>query len=393
MTDPAIHRIQLKKGKDRAVRNFHPWIFSGALGRVSDKIQSGDLVDVYAFEGDFVGRGYYGTSSIAVRLISFEQEDINPEFWKRQLSKALQLRKSLGFPSDRTNAFRWVHGEGDSLPGLVVDVYGHVAVMQAHHLGIWNARKEIADAILEVGQGWLKEVVDKSAETLPGSENLSVEYIHGEAQSGEIFENGNRFHVHWTEGQKTGFFLDQRDNRALLAQYAKGRTVLNAYCYSGGFSVYAAKAGASHVDSVDSSAKAIQWTKENMALNGASDIHTAITSDVTEFLKKPSGKYDLMVLDPPAFAKRLSVLEKGLRGYRHINAMAIRAIKPGGILFTFSCSQAVSQEAFQQVIFQAAQESRRFVRILHRLSQPADHPVSIYHPEGFYLKGLVLYVE
>ncbi|MCB0396285.1 MAG: class I SAM-dependent rRNA methyltransferase [Flavobacteriales bacterium] len=387
-------RITLKKGKDRALRNFHPWVFSGALGRVPPNLQNGDVVDVFSYEDEFLGRGFYGSSSIAARIMTFKDEAIDQGFWESRFQSALALRNTLGFPSAKTNAFRWIHGEGDGLPGLIVDVYGPHLVMQAHHTGIRKNRETIAQALLNAGKVLgIETIYDKSADTLQGQEAGENAWLHGDTASTEILENGHRFLVNWVEGQKTGFFLDQRDNRQLLASLAKGRHLLNAYAYSGGFSVYGAMAGAASVHSVDSSEKAMDLAGENMKLNKVSCPHQEHVSEVGEFLKSSKDKFDLIVLDPPAFAKRLSALENGLRGYRNINSTAFKKILPGGILFTFSCSQAVSPEAFQQVVFQAASESGRFVRILHRLSQPADHPVNIYHPEGSYLKGLVLEVE
>lgn len=392
----AYKKIILKRGKEESLQRFHPWVFSGAIAHIDNGIEEGDIVDVYSNDGNFIAVGHYQIGSIAVRVLDFAQRTIDKAFFAERLQKALELRKSIGLIRPDNNAFRLVHGEGDFLPGLVIDVYDKTAVVQAHSPGMHFARDIIASALVDITGGVLCNVYYKSETTLPYKAELDPQndYIIGSYDSNIAMENGLKFRVDWLRGQKTGFFVDQRDNRSLLERYSQGRSVLNMFCYTGGFSFYALRGNAKLVHSVDSSAKAIQLTNENVELNFPGDKrHQAFEEDAFKFLNGIDGKYDLIVLDPPAFAKHKSALKNALVGYRKLNAKAFDKIRPGGILFTFSCSQAVSKEQFRLAVFSAAAQSGRKVRILHQLTQPADHPVSIYHPEGEYLKGLVLYVE
>lgn len=392
----AYKKIILKRGKEESLQRFHPWVFSGAIAHIDNGIEEGDIVDVYSNDGNFIAVGHYQIGSIAVRVLDFAQRTIDKTFFAERLQKALELRKSIGLIRPDNNAFRLVHGEGDFLPGLVIDVYDKTAVVQAHSPGMHFARDIIASALVDITGGVLCNVYYKSETTLPYKAELDPQndYIIGSYDSNIAVENGLKFRVDWLRGQKTGFFVDQRDNRSLLEHYSQGRSVLNMFCYTGGFSFYALRGNAKLVHSVDSSAKAIQLTNENVELNFPGDKrHQAFEEDAFKFLNGIDGKYDLIVLDPPAFAKHKSALKNALVGYRKLNAKAFDKIRPGGILFTFSCSQAVSKEQFRLAVFSAAAQSGRKVRILHQLTQPADHPVSIYHPEGEYLKGLVLYVE
>lgn len=389
-------KIQLKRGKEDSLGRFHPWIFSGAIARIENGIEEGDTVEVCSSTGDFLAVGHYQIGSIAVRILDFGKREIDLTFYTERLSQAYLLRKSLGLIRPDNNAFRLVHGEGDFLPGLVVDIYDRTAVVQAHSPGMHYARNMIADALLDIADGLIENVYYKSETTLPYMAQLDSRdgYIKGGFQSNIAIENGLKFHVDWLRGQKTGFFVDQRENRALLEHYSHGRAVLNMFCYTGGFSFYAMRGGARLVHSVDSSAKAIQLTTANVELNFPGDPrHQAFEQDAFRFLNDIDGRYDLIILDPPAFAKHKSALRNALVGYRKLNAKAFEKILPGGILFTFSCSQAVSKEQFRLAVFSAAAASGRRVRILHQLTQPEDHPINIYHPEGEYLKGLVLYVE
>lgn len=389
-------RVILKRGKEESVKRFHPWIFSGAIAR-ADKMEEGDLVTVYTHDGALLGNGHFQIGSIAVRLLTFDDTEIDEQFYVKRLTAAYGLRKALGLMRDDNNAFRLVHGEGDFLPGLVIDIYGHTAVMQAHSPGMHFARNIIAQALTELTGNLVHNVYYKSETTLPYKAQLDPQndYIVGSYDTDVAIENGLKFHVDWLKGQKTGFFVDQRENRRLLEHYAAGRRVLNMFCYTGGFSFYALRGGATLVHSVDSSAKAISLTNANVALNFPDcDRHKAVAEDAFKYLDEMhKGDYDLIVLDPPAFAKHKSALRNALIGYRKLNAKALEKIETGGILFTFSCSQAVNKEQFRLAVFSAAAQTRRKVRILHQLTQPADHPISIYHPEGEYLKGLVLYVE
>ena len=395
-------RIFLRRGKEESLLRRHPWIFSGAIGRVecpSDTIAEGEIVDVHTAAGDFIARGHYQIGSIAVRVLTFAQEPIDAAWWRARIRSACEVRRTLGLIGNAaTTCYRLVHGEGDSLPGLVIDIYGTTAVVQCHSVGMYRSRMQIAEALREVYGERLAAVYDKSSQTVPYKAGLNAVdgYLMGKVATPtqEVSENGHRFLVNWEEGQKTGFFLDQRCNRELVERYAAGRTVLNTFCYTGGFSVYAAAGGAKEVCSVDASERAVQLADENMRLNfGASFPHTTLACDAVEYLKQIGDRYDLIILDPPAFAKHHKVLGNAMQGYKRLNARALSQIRPGGILFTFSCSQAVTKELFRTTVFSAAAIAGRNVRILHQLAQPADHPINIYHPEGEYLKGLVLYVE
>ena len=388
-------RVILKRGKEESLERFHPWVFSGAIARM-DKVEEGDLVTVYDHEGNLIGNGHFQIGSIAVRILSFDDTEIDANFFLRRLAEAYKMRQALGLLRPDNNAFRLVHGEGDFLPGLVIDIYGTTAVMQAHSPGMHFARHLIADALTQLPDGVVKNVYYKSETTLPYKAQLDPQntYIKGAFDSDVAMENGLKFHVDWLKGQKTGFFVDQRENRALLEHYAKDRRVLNMFCYTGGFSFYALRGGAELVHSVDSSAKAISLTDANVELNFPDcERHQSFAVDAFKYLDEMTTSYNLIILDPPAFAKHKSALRNALIGYRKLNAKAFEKIEPGGILFTFSCSQAVNKEQFRLAVFSAAAMSKRKVRILHQLTQPADHPINIYHPEGEYLKGLVLYVE
>ena len=389
--------ITLKRGKDSSLRRFHPWVFSGAIQRADDGIEEGEIVRVLTENGEFIAVGHAQIGSIAVRVLSFEDIEINKEFWKERLSSALQARLAIGLADNpQNNTYRLVHGEGDNLPGLVIDCYGQTAVLQAHSVGIHVSRHEIANCLVEVMGNRIKHVYYKSETTLPYKADLGQEngFLIGGSDENIATENGLHFHVDWLRGQKTGFFVDQRENRRLLEQYSVGRSVLNMFCYTGGFSVYAMRGGARLVHSVDSSAKAIELTNQNVALNFPDDVrHTSFCDDAFKFLDSNENKYDLIILDPPAFAKHRGALHNALKGYTRLNARGFLSIKKGGIMFTFSCSQAVTKEQFRNAVFTAAAQAGRQVRILHQLHQPADHPINIYHPEGEYLKGLVLYVE
>ncbi len=389
--------IHLKKGKEDSLKRFHPWIFSGAINYMDEGIAEGEVVRVFTFSGDFIAIGHYQIGSIAVRVLSFSDVDIDREFWHSRLQSALDLRKNLGLIDSPANTtYRLVHGEGDNLPGLVIDCYNETAVVQAHSVGMHVSRNEISDVLLEVMGERIKHVYYKSETTLPYKADLSQEngFLHGGTDDNIAMENGLQFHVDWLKGQKTGFFVDQRDNRSLLEKFSKGKKVLNMFCYTGGFSVYAMRGGAEIVHSVDSSAKAIELTDRNISLNFPDDHrHQSFCEDAFKFLDANDNKYDLIILDPPAFAKHRGALHNALKGYMRLNAKGFEAIKKGGILFTFSCSQVVTKDNFRNAVFTAAAQAGRKVRILHQIHQPADHPINIYHPEGEYLKGLVLYVE
>lgn len=396
-------RIILKKKRDESLRRFHPWVFSGAIAQIQGNPAEGDVVAVYSAEGEYLAAGHYQIGSIAVRVLSFDMDPSSPDFWTISIARAIEARRAVGLYCDRstdTNCFRLIHGEGDGLPGLIIDWYDGVCVMQAHSAGMFRAKKQICEALkATIGEN-LKAVYDKSSGTAPFKAGLELidGYVYkreGFCQSElEVLENGRKFLVNWEEGQKTGFFLDQRDNRYLVGKYAKGRRVLNLFCYTGGFSVYATSAGAASVDSVDSSARAMSMVEKNLRIN-ASDVHVEnYCTDAIEFLGKcEDGKYDLMIVDPPAFAKHRGALKNALRAYQRLNAAAISKVAPGGLVFTFSCSQVVDKITFANTVFSAAAQTGRSVRIIDRLCQGADHPVSIYHPEGEYLKGLLLYVE
>ncbi|MDR1344364.1 MAG: class I SAM-dependent rRNA methyltransferase [Tannerellaceae bacterium] len=390
-------KVVLKPKKEESLLRFHPWVFSGAIQSMESEAEEGDLVDVFSSGGQFLATGHYQIGSIAVRILSFKQTVIDDTFWGERINAAYSLRVALGLAkADNNNTYRLIHGEGDNLPGLIVDIYAHTAVMQAHSVGIHHARHRIAASMKEVIGDSLHTVYYKSETTLPYKANLSDEdgFLYGNEVEDIVVENGLRFCVDWQKGQKTGFFIDQRDNRSLLERYAAGRCVLNMFCYTGGFSFYAMRGGAHVIHSVDSSSRAISLTKKNIELNFPGDTrHEAYAEDAFKYLERAGNSYDLIILDPPAFAKHRDVLRNALQGYRKLNAIAIDKIKPGGILFTFSCSQVVSKEAFRLTVFSAAAQSGRNVRILQQVTQPADHPVNIYHPEGEYLKGLILYVE
>ena len=393
-----MYKLYLKPGKEESLKRFHPWIFSGAIARMEGTPQEGETVEVYTSKNKFIAKGHYQIGSIAVRVLTFRQDEaIDKAFWMRRLSAARLMRQSIGLASRPDNdTYRLVHGEGDNLPGLVIDIYAHTAVMQAHSAGMHLERMTIAQALQEVMQGQIDNIYYKSETTLPFKADLYPEngFLVGGSTDNIATEYGLKFHIDWLKGQKTGFFVDQRENRSLLERYAAGRHVLNMFCYTGGFSVYAMRGGAQLVHSVDSSAKAIDLTNQNVDLNFPDDTrHAAFAEDAFKYLDHMGDRYDLIILDPPAFAKHRDALRNALQGYRKLNARAFEKIKPGGILFTFSCSQAVSKENFRTAVFTAAAMSGRSVRILHQLTQPADHPVNIYHPEGEYLKGLVLYVE
>jgi 23S rRNA (cytosine1962-C5)-methyltransferase len=389
-------KLYLHKGKEQSLLRKHPWVFSGAIRKTEGEAAEGDLVSVHTARGEFLGLGHYQPSSIAVRLISFEEVEVAKPFWIKKIKDAFTLRQRLGLvDSVETNTYRLIYAEGDGLPSLIVDVYGDTAVLQAHSIGMWQSRFDIAEALKEVMGERLKAVYDKSAESLPAKTTTKAEngYILGDGPGkGEVLENGNRFSIDWAGGQKTGFFIDQRANRALLGDYVAGKKVLNTFCYTGGFSVYALNAGASLVHSVDVSKKAIALTDENIQLNKQAERHASFAVDTFDFFRDQEEMYDVVVLDPPAFAKRMNVRHNALMGYKRLNAEAIRRIAPGGILFTFSCSQVVDKYLFNNTIMAAAIEAGREVKVLHQLNQPADHPFSIFHPEGEYLKGLVLYV-
>lgn len=389
--------IYLKRGKEESLLRFHPWVFSGAIHHADAGIQEGETVRVIASTGDFIAVGHYQVGSIAVRVLSFSDITIDQSFWRERLVAAITMRCHIGIADNpENNTYRLVHGEGDWLPGLVIDCYGSTAVMQAHSVGMHLNRMDICQALTDVMGGRIQQVYYKSETTLPYKAHLEEEdgFIFGHTDDDIAVENGLKFHVDWLRGQKTGFFVDQRENRSLLEHYSKDKTVLNMFCYTGGFSVYAMRGGAKCVHSVDSSAKAIEITNNNIGLNFPGDPrHEAYCEDAFRFLEEKKNKYDIVVLDPPAFAKHRAALHNALKGYIRLNAKGIRLVKEGGLLFTFSCSQAVSKDQFRSAVFTAAAQSGRKVRIIHQLHQPADHPINIYHPEGEYLKGLVLYVE
>ncbi len=395
-----IANVYLKRGKEESLLRRHLWIFSGAIARIEndESLLEGDIVDVYTSDRKFIARGHYQIGSITVRVLSFQQEEIDQAWWTKRIQEAHQVRKAQGLTNnENTTCYRLIHGEGDMLSGLVVDVYGTTAVVQCHSVGMYHARKQIAQAISDVYGDNISSVYDKSSRTLPfkaGVNSCDGYLTEQRGSTGYVLENGLKFEVNWEEGQKTGFFIDQRVNRELVRRYAKGRRVLNTFCYTGGFSVYAADGGATEVVSVDSSERAVELAARNMTLNfGESYPHKAIAMDTFDFLKEMDNSFDLVILDPPAFAKHHKVVHEALKAYKRLNAKAMQKIKSGGILFTFSCSQAVNKEQFRMAVFSAAAIAGRRVRILHQLTQPEDHAINIYHPESEYLKGLVLYVE
>ena len=393
-------QVRLRKGKEESLKRFHPWVFSGAIQSLDDGIEEGDVVRVVTFTGDFIAVGHYQQGSIAVRVLSFSDVLIDDEFWHSRLSSALKMRQAIGIADNPdNNTYRLVHGEGDNLPGLIIDVYDHTAVMQAHSIGMHRCRKEVAKALSEVMESRVANIYYKSETTLPfmTADDMNG-FLIGGSDDNIATENGLKFRVDWLKGQKTGFFVDQRENRSLLEHYAKGKRVLNMFCYTGGFSFYAMRGGAELVHSVDSSAKAIELTKQNVELNFPGDArHQAFCEDAFKYLESVGQgsalTYNLIILDPPAFAKHRGALHNALKGYTRLNQKAFEKIEKGGILFTFSCSQVVTKDHFRNAVFTAAALAGRKVRILHQLHQPADHPINIYHPEGEYLKGLVLYVE
>ena len=401
-----MKQVRLRKGKEESLKRFHPWVFSGAIAAIDEGIAEGDVVRVLTNTGDFIAVGHYQEGSIAVRVLTFSDVQIDDKFWHSRLLSALQMRQAIGIADNpNNNTYRLVHGEGDNLPGLIIDVYGQTAVMQAHSIGMHLCRKEIACALVDVMESRISHVYYKSETTLPfmTADDMNG-FLYGNSDDNIATENGLKFRVDWLKGQKTGFFVDQRENRSLLEHYARGKRVLNMFCYTGGFSFYAMRGGAELVHSVDSSAKAIELTKQNVELNFPGDArHEAFCEDAFKFLEgigmpkansqKPTASYNLIILDPPAFAKHRGALHNALKGYTRLNQKAFEKIEKGGILFTFSCSQVVTKDHFRNAVFTAAALAKRKVRILHQLHQPADHPINIYHPEGEYLKGLVLYVE
>ena len=390
-------KIILKPGKERSLKNFHPWLFSGAIAKVDGKTNDGDIVEIYSAAGEYLATGHYNKGTITVRVFSFEQREIGYEFWKEKLQSAYDLRKNLNFISNReTNVYRLIHAEGDGLPGLIIDYYNGVAVMQSYTLGMHAIKRYVVEALKEIYETELITVFDKSTETMRKQSELELEnrYLYGKEYSNHsVTENGNIFIVNFESGQKTGFFIDQRENRKLLSGYSVGKSVLNTFCYTGGFSVYALNAGAKMVHSVDSSASAIEMTDKNISFCKNPERHVSFTENVFDFIKKSDQMYDIIILDPPAFAKHKSSVKQASIAYRNLNAEAIKKMNKAGLIFTFSCSQVIDKILFRKIIFAGAAMTGRNVRVLYQLSQPADHPVSIYHPEGEYLKGLVLYVE
>ena len=391
-------RVYLNPKKEESLKRFHPWVFSGAIHHTDEPLEEGEIVDVYDSRNNYLATGHCQIGSIAVRILTFRQETIDYEFWKKRLEAALHLRKQLGLVNRPNNTvYRLIHGEGDQMSGLIADIYGNTAVMQAHSPGMHIARHELAAALKELPGNFIKNIYYKSEGTLPYKADLEAEdgYLYGGTDIPDfVTENGLKFRIDWVKGQKTGFFVDQRENRELLEKYAENRKVLNLFCYTGGFSAYALRGKADRVHSVDSSSKAIDLTRANMDLNFPGDPrHQAFAEDAFRYLEKTDQPYDLIILDPPAFAKHRNVLKNALQGYKKLNASAFEKIRPQGIIFTFSCSQVVSKEEFRLTVFSAAAQSKRNVKILHQLTQPPDHPINIYHLEGEYLKGLVLWVE
>ncbi len=390
-------KIMLKSGKDQSAKRYHPWVFSGAIKKIYGEPSEGDVVHVFSNKDEFLGCGHYQDASIAVRILSFREEAIGDSFFRDRLREAVRARTWLGLMDDpETNVFRLVNAEGDGLPGLIIDYYNGAVILQFHSIGMHRSREFLVNGLKEILEKNLTTIFDKSESTLPAryASSLKNEYLMGGTGIREVYEHGNRFLVDWERGQKTGFFIDQRENRKLLSEYAAGKKVLNLFGYTGSFSVYARGGGAELVHTVDSSVQAIEMAEQNMRLNfGEEARHKGIAADAFDYLESPGEEYELVILDPPAFAKHHNVLHNALQGYKKLNAKALEIIKPGGMLFTFSCSQAVSRENFRKSVFTASANTGRRIRILHQLSQPADHPVSIYHPEGEYLKGLVLLVD
>lgn len=393
-TNLTLPRLILNKGREEAIRRMHPWVFSGAIAKQSGTIQDGDLVEIVSHSGEFLARGHYHDGSIKVRILTYQEEGIDIEFWKKRLLNALAARQALIL--ENTDTYRLVHGEGDGLPGLIIDVYNGVAVLQAHTIGMHRCLLDISEALQEIMGSDLRAVYDKSKDTLPGqyAASLANGYLFGQLEAPhEVHEYGRKFLVDWEKGQKTGFFLDQRDNRELLAHYAKDKDVLNAFSYSGGFSVYALSAGAKSVVSIDVSGKATALGDQNVALNDYTDRHASLTEDVMKWLATTQDTYDIVVLDPPAFAKSLSARHRAVQGYKRLNVEGISRVRPGGLLFTFSCSQVVDRELFYNTVVAACMVVGRKARVLHQLTQGPDHPVNVFHPEGSYLKGLVLRID
>ena len=390
-----MKNLQLKRGKEDSLLRFHPWVFSGAIQQADGDLSEGEVVRVVRNDGTFLAVGHYQAGSIAVRILSFHDVAIDDQFWYSRLESALKMRIAIGMADNpQNNTYRLVHGEGDLLPGLIIDVYGQTAVMQAHSIGMHLSRVQIAEQLAKVMGARIENIYYKSETTLPFMDHMENGFLYGGSQENTAVENGLMFYVDWLHGQKTGYFVDQRENRSLLEKYARDKQVLNMFCYTGGFSFYAMRGGAKLVHSVDSSAKAIELTNRNVQLNFPGDPrHKAFCEDAFKFLDQVNGQYDLIILDPPAFAKHRGALHNALKGYTRLNNKAFQKIQPGGILFTFSCSQVVTKDYFRNAVFTAAAQAGRKVRILHQLHQPADHPINIYHPEGEYLKGLVLYVE
>jgi 23S rRNA (cytosine1962-C5)-methyltransferase len=390
-------KIVLSSGKDQSLRRFHPWVFSGAIKKIHGPAREGEVVDIYDNKDEFLALGHYQQGSIAVRVLSFSQVEVNQDFWDDRILRAWRLRERLGMvENQQTNVFRWVNAEGDGMPGLIVDYYAGVVVVQMHSIGMYKSLEAIRSSLLKVAGSRIRTIYNKSHATLPEKPGIEERsgFLFGEADEGEVAENGFRFRVNWTDGQKTGFFIDQRENRRMVHNWSEGRKVLNMFGYTGGFSVYALGGGAELVHTVDSSGRAIDLTRENVAMNfPGSSKHEAFAVDAFAYFREMKEHYDLIILDPPAFAKHQNVLSNALQGYKRLNQRAFEVIAPGGILFTFSCSQAVSKENFRKSVFVAAANAGRNVRILQQLTQPADHPISLYHPEGEYLKGLVLEVE
>jgi 23S rRNA (cytosine1962-C5)-methyltransferase len=389
-------KIILLPGKERSLQNRHPWLFSGAVKTIEGNPGEGDIVEIYSSDNRYLATGHYHEGSIKVRIFSFEQLIPDYNFWKEKLQRAYDYRKALGLINNtQTNMYRLIHAEGDEMPGLIIDIYNSMAVIQTHTIGMHNIKEHLVNALKEIYGGSLDCIYDKSADTMSKQQQAFIEnaFLFGKKESEIATEHGIKFQINFIEGQKTGFFIDQRENRKLLSQYSHGKKVLNTFAYSGGFSLYALQAGATHVDSVDTSKKVEEWTQKNIALNFSDAPHRFFMQGVFEYLKAADSDYDVIVLDPPAFAKHLSAVKQAIVGYRNLNYEAIKKIKPGGILFTFSCSQVIDKDLFRKIVFMAAAQARRNVHIMHQLSQPPDHPVSIFHPEGEYLKGLVLYVE
>ena len=386
--------LTIAKGKEHSIQRKHPWVFSGALASDTSELQDGDLVCLTTKKQQILGIGHYQHATIAVRMLSFDFETIDQSFYERRLANAYQLRLRIGLLHKKNNIFRLCHGEGDQLPGLIIDFYNGVAVIQCHSYGMYKQVELIASALQVVIGKDLKAIYHKSSDTLPKREEITDSYLFGTVALPHLaLENGVKYNIDWVNGQKTGFFIDQRENRALLGKYAKGKKVLNTFCYSGGFSLQALQHGATVVHSLDSSKKAIALTAANVILNSYEDRHASIVDDAMDYMKNLAEDYDIIVLDPPAFAKHINAKHNAVQGYKRLNCEAIKMIKPGGIIFTFSCSQVVDRQLFERTIMSAAIQAGRNVRIMHHLSQPADHAPSAFHPEGEYLKGLVLFVE